>query len=139
MSDLEVKLLTLCDFAMTSSDGKLSVIGIFDRMFVPQMPAKFSRFFIVLNLTGKADSDVKILFEIKSPSGEKPMTPKEINIKIGNNGKANIITDVINLPLSEFGEHALSVKSGDKILDSVIFYVSKAGNIGDKKSGKTIN
>lgn len=136
MSDLKLEFLTLCDFAMTSSEGKLSVIGMFDRMFVTETPSSFLRFFIVAILTGKPDTEVKISFNIQLPS-KKEVKPKEMTIKISTGGKINIINDVPNFPLPEVGEYKLSLKSGEKNLGSTSFFVSKAPT--NANTSKTIN
>ncbi|MFH0942782.1 MAG: hypothetical protein V1810_01270 [Candidatus Beckwithbacteria bacterium] len=132
MSDLKLEFLTLCDFAMTSSEGKLSVIGMFDRMFVTETPSSFLRFFIVAILTGKPNTEVKISFNIQLPS-RKEVKPKEMTIKISTGGKINIINDVPNFPLPEVGEYKLSLKSGGKNLGSTSFIVSKVSVQSNKK------
>jgi len=134
MSDLKLEFLTLCDFAMTSSEGKLSVIGMFDRMFVTETPAKFLRFFIVTIVSGKPEKEAKILFNVQTPSKKKALNPKEVVVKIGSGGRTNIITDVGNFPLPETGEYKLSVTSDGKVLGSISFFASKVTAQSNKKT-----
>lgn len=124
----------MCDFAMTSREGKLSIIGIFDRMFVVNTPAKFTRFFIVSTLEGEPGSEHKITFNVKTPSGKKLMEGKEMTIKLGGNGKSNTITDISNFPLPEIGEYRLSILEDGKTIDEKIFAVSKVTTESDTKA-----
>lgn len=134
MSDLKLEFLTLCDFAMTSSEGKLSVIGMFDRMFITQTPAKFLRFFIVAIISGKPDSEVKITYSVQSPVKKETLNPKEVNVKIGSGGRANLIVDVANFPLPEIGEYKLFILANGKSLGSNSFFVSKTSTPSNKKT-----
>ena len=134
MSDVKLEFLTLCDFAMTSSEGKLSIVGIFDRMFVSQTPAKFSRFFTVAILSGKPNSEAKISFTIQIPSKKELPGPKEMIIKFGSGGRTNLITDVANFPLPEIGEYKLFILANGKSLGSNSFFVSKTSTPSNKKT-----
>jgi hypothetical protein len=137
MDNLKLDFLALCDFAMTSAEGKLSIIGIFDRMFVRDVPSSFLRFFIVAIVRGESDSTVKITYLVKTPSKKEALNPKEIMVKIGSSGKANLTVDVANFPLPEVGEYQLIIKADGKELGSTLFYVSKV-NTSDP-SAKKIN
>jgi hypothetical protein len=117
VSDLTLELLTLCDFALTSKEGKLSLIGIFDRMFVRKTPSTFARFFIVAVLKGKPDSQHQISLSIKDPQGNEVLPKaKEISIKLGSQGRSNIITDIVNMPLPTTGDYRVTLFMKEKKL-----------------------
>lgn len=139
MSDLKLELLTLCDHALTSKQGKLSIIGIFDRMFVRKTPSTFARFFVVAVLIGKPDSEHKILLSIKDPQ-ENEVLPKtkEIAIKLGNQGRSNIITDIVNMPLSITGEYTVSLSEKGKKLGEKKFGAIKLGVNHAEKGGSNL-
>lgn len=128
MAGLQLELLTLCDHALTSKEGKLSIIGIFDRMFVQKVPSSFSRFFIVAVLTGKPDNQHKILLSIKDPQGNEVLPgTREIALKLGSQGRSNIITDVVNLPLSVTGEYRVTLTEEKNKLGEKKFGVIQVG------------
>lgn len=134
MADLRLELLILCDHALTSKEGKLSIIGIFDRMFVRKIPSTFARFFVVAILIGKPDSKHNISLSIKDPQGKEvlPKT-KEIAIKLGNQGRSNIITDIVNMPLSITGEFTISLSEKGKKLGEKKFSAISIGASNAKK------
>lgn len=127
---LTVDLLALCDFALVSQEGKLSLVGMFDRMFVSQLPTTYARFFIVMAVSGKPRSNETVMLRLKAPSGTLVLPEKELTFAIGEGGTANMITDVINLPLTEVGEHSLSLVSGKQTLVTKPLTVMKVAEPG---------
>jgi hypothetical protein len=134
VADLRLELLALCDFALTSKEGKLSLIGIFDRIFAQKIPSTFARFFVVAVLTGKPESQHKISLSIKNPQGNE-MLPKvkEINIKLGNEGRSNIISNIVNMPLPMPGEYRATLRKEKNKLGEKKFGVI---NVGVKQARK---
>lgn len=117
MAEVTVELLTLCDHALTSKEGKLSIIGIFDRMFVRGVPTTFSRFFVVAILNGAPESEHQINLSIQDPQGKEVLpTPKDLKIQLGTQGRSNILTDVVNLPIPMVGEYTIAMREGDNRL-----------------------
>src|SRR3989338_9331554 len=59
MSDetLSVNLFVICDYALVSQEGKLSINGIFDNIYTEQTPSIHPQTFIVLSLKGKPLSE----------------------------------------------------------------------------------
>lgn len=128
MADVKLELLTLCDHALTSKEGKLSIIGIFDRMFVKKTPTTFARFFVVAVFTGKPESQHKIALSIKDPQGKEVLpSTKEIAIKLGSQGRSNIITDIVNMPLSMTGDYTVTLSEKGQKLGEKKFGVIKVG------------
>lgn len=138
MKKLELKLLVLCDLASVSREGKLSIIGIFDRIFANKIPSSFIRLFVVATIEGEPSVDYQIKLNIQDPQGKEILPPKFLKVRLGGNGRSNLITDIVNMPLPEFGEYTLSLKSDDKELGNTIFWVSKIES-GDDKNKNPIN
>ena len=117
VADVRLELLTLCDFALTSKEGKLSIIGMFDRIFAQKIPTTYARFFVVAVLTGQSESEHKVSLSIKDPQGNEVLSQaKEIRIKLGSQGRSNIITDITNLPLKVTGEYNVALAIAGKEL-----------------------
>jgi len=125
MSKLKSELLLMADFALTSREGKLSIIGIFDRIFVHQTPAKYPRFFIVSSLSGEENSKHQVELNLESPDGKKILPAKTMEVTLAANGRANIITDIANVAFDQIGEYHLQVYADDKSIASTPFFVTK--------------
>lgn len=117
----KVQLMTLCDYAITAKDGKLSLIGLFDRIFTKQLPTRYSRFFLVAVLQGEAGQEFPVSLSITNPQGEDLLPARKIEIKFGPNGKANIITDVANLTFSASGDYQIKLSNQAETLATYTF------------------
>lgn len=123
-----LKFLAFCDVANVSREGKLSIIGIFDRIFAAKVPSSFIRLFIVAIFEGKPGSEAKIKLEIADPTGKPVLPPKDLAFRFGTNGKANLITDLVHLPLPVFGQYKISVSANGKKLGEENLWVSQTEN-----------
>lgn len=102
MSNLKVELIALADYALTAEDKKLSVMGIFDKIFLKAVPASHPRMSFVVTISGTAHSEETITMRIISPS-KKEIFKADAKIRLGDNGKANMVSNFEGLPLSEAG------------------------------------
>jgi len=125
MSKVSTELITLCDYALNSKDGKLSIMGIFDRIFVKQLPAKYPRFFIVVVLNGNSTSKHDLSLQLTSPTGKTILPKKEVSVGFGVNGKANLITDITNLTLPEIGEYKFALMELNSLVAKTSLFVNQ--------------
>ncbi|MCL4200064.1 hypothetical protein KJZ67_01835 [Patescibacteria group bacterium] len=122
-----VDLFTLCDYALFSQDNKLSVMGIFDRIFVRSLPLNHARMVVVASIIGEANSDCKVDLEFVAPNGEaiEKIKPASMNIKLGTNGKGNVITEIVGFPLQEAGEYRVRMLINGESAREIPLYVQK--------------
>ena len=68
---MNVALAVVCDHALIDQAGKLSVIGIFERIWVERFPAVHPRLHLVLRLKGRRTEigDHPVLIVLKDPEG----------------------------------------------------------------------
>ncbi|OGD88099.1 hypothetical protein A3I53_02215 [Candidatus Curtissbacteria bacterium RIFCSPLOWO2_02_FULL_40_13b] len=132
MSDetLSVNLFVICDYALVSQEGKLSINGIFDNIYTEQTPSIHPQAFIVLSLKGKPLSEHDIKLEISSPNGKTIVI--NVPVRIGPNGAHNIVSRLSPLPLDEFGEYLVSVKEKQRNFGKLRFSVIKTKGQGEK-------
>lgn len=98
---------------MIAQDGKLSIIGVFDRIFVRQLPAQHPSMCFVVVARGEPGSDHKIKLVTTAPSGKK-INEMPISIKTNNEGHFNVIATLNNLPITEEGILTVDCLDGDK-------------------------
>jgi hypothetical protein len=107
----EVIFALLCDYALTDAAGKLSIIGIFDRVLVSPFPAMHAQLFLVARWTGDPGTLAAIETRIWSPSreliGAVPQT-----VQFGSDGTANVLMRVSPLPLPSPGEYTFELLLG---------------------------
>jgi len=135
MSTLKLTRFETCDYALMSQDNKLSLIGLFDRIFIQKLPAQHPSMSFVVAAVGKTKSDYTINFIIKNPSGNK-INEIVMHVKTNDAGQINIITNLSNLPITEQGIFTIECYEGDVKIGSKELIVS---NVPTFQSGKTKN
>ncbi len=127
MEKTKLELLTICDYATISQDGKLSIMGMFDQIFVTNLPSQHSQFFIVGILSGAAGKTESLSLEIKTPGGSSAIPEQKLDVKIGPNGKSNIIAGIGNLPITEAGFYKIVIGGSSGKLGEKEFGVFRSG------------
>lgn len=79
-----VQLALVCDHAIIDQHGKLSVLGIFDRIWVERFPAIHPRLHLVLRLKGRRTEigDHSVLIQLVDAQGQEILRG-EGNVSIG--------------------------------------------------------
>ena len=81
---MNVHLALVCDHAIIDQHGKLSVLGIFDRIWVERFPAIHPRLHLVLRLKGRRTEvgDHTVLIQLVDDTGREILRG-EGNVQIG--------------------------------------------------------
>lgn len=113
---MEVTFAVLADYANVSREGKLNIMGIFDRVFARQLPSRFPPMQLVVRLEAQpadldrehairiqlADPDGAALFDINgafTPRGGDPHQAVSVNHVVG----------LADLPLQRTGVHTFAI------------------------------
>lgn len=114
---LHTEIITLCDYALISREGKLSINGIFDELRVQKFPGGIARAFFVATLRGNPDTSYKL--KINTENGSKVMNTLNIEVHTSMNGKNNIILELVNLGFEKEGEYRFVIYHGDDEVGSI--------------------
>ncbi len=70
---MKLELALVCDHALIDQGGKLSVIGIFERIWVQRFPAVHPRLHLVLRLKGRRTEigEHRIVITLQDPDGRE--------------------------------------------------------------------
>ncbi len=104
---LHTEIITLCDYALISREGKLSINGIFDELRVQKFPGGIARAFFVATIRGNADTAYKL--KINTESSGNVLNSLNIDIRTSPNGKNNIILELVNLGFEKEGEYKFAI------------------------------
>ena|SRR6185437_2716054 len=121
---LHTEIITLCDYALISRDGKLSINGIFDELRVQKFPGGIARAFFVATLRGNPDTSYKL--KINTEHGKKIINSLQLDTHTSLNGKNNIILELVNLGFEKEGEYTFVIYHEDKEVDSISLKVMSA-------------
>src|SRR5690348_10787814 len=104
---LHTEIITLCDYALISREGKLSINGIFDELRVQKFPGGIARAFFVATLRGKPDTSYNL--KITTESGKKVLNTLNLDVRTSLNGKNNIILELVNLGFEKEGDYKFTI------------------------------
>jgi Family of unknown function (DUF6941) len=121
---LHTEIITLCDYALISREGKLSISGIFDELRVQKFPGGIARAFFVATLRGKEDTSYKL--KINTENGSKVLNSLNLEVHTSPNGKNNIILELVNLGFEKEGEYKFVIYHEDSEVGSTQLNVLSA-------------
>ena len=117
----------VCDSAFLSATGSLNIIGIFEGIFTPGLPAIHPKMTVVANVEGQVGQhDFEIL--MKDPSSVKLISIKgKFNLN-SLKRRFGIISDFNNINLTSQGKYRIELLVDSKLLGEVNFDV-KVGTV----------
>ena len=125
-SNLKTDLFVLCDYATVSREQKLSVIGIFDQFYVANIPTNWPKMFLVAVISGEPNHEYDITLKITPPGKTEQNFPdKSLKVTLGQNGRANLITELVNFPLPLAGTYKVEILEGAERVGTLEFKVNK--------------
>ena len=141
MAKLTTDIFVLCDHASVSQEQKLSIIGIFDQFFVANLPTNWPKMYLVAVVRGTKDEEYDLTLKLTAPEKtENDFPEKEFKIKLGPNGKANVMTELVNFPLQVAGAHKIQLFHDKEKIGEIEYRVNKttATYEGQDLQGKKI-
>ena len=118
---LHTQIITLCDYALISREGKLSINGIFDELRIQQFPGGIARAFFVAVFQGDKDKTYKL--KINTELGKDIINTLNIDTHTSLNGKTNIILELVNLGFEKAGEYKFVIYHNDTEVGSTVLKV----------------
>ena len=108
---MQVKLAVLADYANVTGDGKLNILGIFDRINIGQLPAVHPQMHLVLRLEAhpsERDRAHKVEIRLQDPEGATIFDVNGDIVPHGDGGQpvsTNQILTLNNLQLEKIGAY----------------------------------
>lgn len=114
---LKLQLIAFADYATIAQDGKLSIMGIFDRVGINQFPGGLPRAFFVAIVKGEVDKSYKV--NVKGEMKNETIFPAiNLDIRTSDNGQANILMDFANLGFPKEGKYEFGIYEGKEKIGS---------------------
>jgi len=139
MSDFILNFIHLCDEAIFSREGKLSLIGIFDVVNLVNLPGSLVKAVLICNFTvfNQKINAIKLNISITKEGERIPiftLPPVNINIVRKQNHSTNIkdgenkigmSLQLTNLPFKSEGTYFINVSANEELLGHYKFNVKK--------------
>jgi hypothetical protein len=134
MEEATINFLHLCDAANIDSLGKISILGIFGKIFVPDLARVPVKFTIVLSLAIKDLDPARSMVQIKifGPDSEELRTHEPIvvdlqteRVILEKGRDVNLFLGISNFTFREFGVHVLKIYFNDEEIGNHTFIVQE--------------
>lgn len=115
-----VKAALLCDYALTSDDGKLSAMGIFSNINFASLPNAYPRFFVVIILALDRGTHA-VRLGIVDPVGQQILPePPTVDVQVEVPGAdTNLVIDFNNLPFNRGGIYQVQLFVAGRLTHSL--------------------
>ncbi len=114
---VKLKFVHVSENAFFSQEGKLNVIGVFDRISSVNFPALQPAFSISIGLSGEKGMH-KISMALISPTEKKPIVTIGGDLEIkDDNGGAHFVANLVGLPFPEPGKYVIKVEIDGNFVD----------------------
>jgi hypothetical protein len=120
-----VTLLAVCELAQVTQDGKLSLLGIFSRLTARAVPLRIPRFFMVGMLKGTPLAEHQVSFQILGPKSLDSIQEYQATVRLGFDGKANVLNELTNATLMEYGKYTVIINVDGKRVESTDLLVDE--------------
>jgi hypothetical protein len=117
---MNIQVAVLCD-AATEDNGKLNLLGAFDTIFAPQLPAVHPQCAVALRVTFMSgdEGERKLKLNFVDADGKSIMPPIEIPVSVSLPDDAlfltrNFIVNIQQLKFAEEGLYSVDVRLDDK-------------------------
>jgi hypothetical protein len=109
--ETRLKWTLIADYALVDSMGKLSVVGIFDKLWAPVFPSLHPVLFLVAAWAGMPNQLVVAELRVWGPAKELLVGGQQ-QVQFGPDGLAQGIFRLSPLPLPAAGEYVLELLAG---------------------------
>jgi hypothetical protein len=111
----------LCDDVRIEMGNKLSLMGIFENVFLPAFPAVILRFATVNHWTGAGDFQTQV--RVMSPDGREVALSGPSMFRIEPQGYADNVTFFANVHLDRAGTYSIQTAIDGKVVAERPLYV----------------
>ncbi len=110
----------ICDMAFLSKDGKLNIIGIFERLNIVKFPVRQPKITFVMNLNLQ-EGEYPFKIRLVHVASNKEVAKMEGKINCKKKGKTGLINEFIDTVFPEPGEYAVEIWINDEPTGKVGF------------------
>ena len=112
----------LCDDVRLEMGNKLSLMGIFENVFLPSFPAVIIRFAVVNHWMG--DGQYQTQVRVLSPDGREIAVSAASQLGIDPQGYADNVTFFANVSLDRAGTYSIQTSIDSKVVAERPLYVA---------------
>jgi hypothetical protein len=130
---MQIEAFCLCDAATAEPSGKLNILGTFDTIWFPSMPAVYPQCTIALRIRFEAieRGEHRIAVNFVNSDGQHlvPPTNGVINITFSNeeqrSAAANLVLNIQGLKLDGYGEYSIDLAIDGRAMANLPLFIKQ--------------
>lgn len=132
---MQRQLALIADSANVSVEGKINILGEFDTIWAPAVPATHPSMWFVakLNIDGSDVGTHRVLLRIVDEDGNTVLAPLTAELQVsapdatfsGEHPSVPVVLMVANAPFARFGKYIFELRIDDNIIAEVPLHVRK--------------
>ena len=122
MKSAQLVYSILCDDVRLEMGNKLSLMGIFENVFLPSFPAVILRFATVNHWIGAGDYQTQV--RVVSPDGREVAQSTQSTFRIEPEGYADTVTFFANVGLERAGRYSIQTFIDGKMVSQRPLFVA---------------
>jgi hypothetical protein len=130
---MRVDLAVLADYATTTQDQKLVIVGVFDTILLTELPAAHRSLHLALRVCfGPADSGPHTLVvRLVDPDGHEIIPALKAGFSADfpddsdAEGALQMVLEIDNVPFTAAGPHAVDILLDDRYEETILFRIKK--------------
>jgi hypothetical protein len=123
MKSAQLVYSILCDDVRLEMGNKLSLMGIFENVYLPQFPAMLLRFATVNHWVGAGDYETQV--RVVSPDGREVALSSQSTFRVDPEGYADNVTFFANVALERAGRYSIQTFIDGKIVSQRPLFVAQ--------------
>ena len=104
----EIEWAMLADYALIDTTGKLSIIGVFNRLWAPSFPTLHPLLFVVAAWRGAPHAVLAVELRLWGPSKDLVLTGEQ-RVELGPDGRSSGVFRLSPLPMASPGEYIVEL------------------------------
>lgn len=116
----------ICDHAFLDQHGKPCLIGLFDRILAPRVPAVHRSAALAFRIVGNADEPVTVRILLLPPGAGEPLldlTNPDVNL--GPTGVHDAVLPLHDLPFQRYGSYELRIELDSEPVTAAIIVLER--------------
>ena len=126
---MDIEILTVCDFAQDMA-GKLVIVGVFDTIFAPKLPAVHATMAIGCRLRFQPGEAGPHSFRLSllDPEGKEVIQPftGDVNVQIapgGDSSTFNLASVISRIQFKVHGKHIVALAIDEEEIKTIPLYI----------------
>ncbi len=127
-NEIKPKYMLFCDYALISSDGKLSIIGEFDHYFSGMEQPVLGKAFLVANIQAKPNSNHNLTLRLVDQKEKEIVFTNPINVNSNEEGRVTIILGLDSITFNDYGFYKAQIINGKTKVAECPLHIVKVQN-----------